>query len=399
VRTGLVAASLATLALLLPSVAGASGPSATRLVGTGSAAPPRNGSSASAAALDSPQAIAVDGSGDLAVADTNACSVVVIPSHRQHAFGRTMAAGHVYVVAGGSCSSHRGVGFPLSVAWGGRALFVVNGATDSDVAVGQSGHIAVVAGNGRSGAPRLGAFARTSPLDHPAGVATDAAGDLFIADTGDCRVLMVPGVDGTFQGQAVAAGHLYAVAGTGTCTLANASGAARTAALSAPTAVSVDAAGDLFVTESGRQDVDEVPAGTGTYFGVPIAAGDIAPVAGSGSNNTFLAEGQPATGPYAELNYPGGTTSDAAGNLFIAGGYDRAVYVVPAHDTVLWGRHVSGGDLYTAAGAAPATTAGASPGDVTQWIGPRLVDPTGVAWSGGRLLVVDRGANKIVALS
>jgi len=326
----------------------------------------------------------------------------VLASRSVRMFGRTMSAHHLYVVAGGSCSSRRartGVGYPVGVAWGASQLFVLDRSDDSVVAVGDSGRVSPYAGTGRSGAPHLAARAEQSPLDHPGGLAVDRAGNLYVADTGDCRVLMVPHNGGTYFGQQMSGGHLYSIAGTGTCTLANPSGPASTAALSAPTAVSVDAAGDLFITESGRQDVDEVPSASGTYYGVTIGAGDIAPVAGSGSNNTYLGQGQPATGPYAEMNYPGGTTVDPSGDLFVADGWDHAVLVVPAHDTTLWGRSLSAGDLYTAAGAVPENVAGEPAGDGTQWIGPKFVDPTDVVWSGGRLLIIDTGIYKVVALS
>jgi hypothetical protein len=406
VRRGvLLAASAATVVLALgapaPAYPAGSEPVVATVAGSGTPGAPHSGSVATTAALDGPQSIATDAAGDLAIADTDACQVDVVASHHERLFGRTMSPGHLYVVAGGACGSRRGagVGVPVGVAWGNGRLFELNAANDAVVAVGRSGRVTPVAGTGHSGAPHLAAVARTSPLDHPGGIGTDAAGDLFIADTGDCRVLMVPRASATFFGQAMSSGHVYAVAGTGTCTLANASGPARSAQLSAPSAVTVDQAGDLFITESGRQDVDEVPAVPGTYYGVPIGAGDIAPVAGSGSNNTFLGQGQPATGSYAEMNYPGGTAVDGAGDLFIADGFDHAVMVVPAHGTVLWGRSRSGGNLYVAAGAVPITPSGSAAGDGTQWIGGRLVDPSAVVWAGGRLLVADPGANKVVRVS
>ena len=48
-------------------------------------------------------------------------------------------------------------------------------------------------------------------------MAVDAAGDLFIADTANCRVRVLPAAATTLFGQAVTAGHLFTVAGTGVC--------------------------------------------------------------------------------------------------------------------------------------------------------------------------------------
>lgn len=404
------AATVATAAVLpalpalpaAPTVAANVGPTVQTVAGTGTPGSPHSGSPAAAAPLDAPQSIAVDAAGDLAIADTNACQVDVVASHRARMFGRTMSPGHLYVVAGGSCrSQHHGapIGFPVGVAWGKGQLFVLDRTTNSVVAVEGSGRAVPYAGSGRSDAPHLEGAASTSPLDDPGGVATDPSGNLYIADTGDCRVLMVPRTSGMHFGQQMSSGHLYAVAGTGTCTLANPSGPASTAPLSAPTAVSVDAAGDLYITESGRQDVDEVPATSGTFYGTAIGAGDIAIVAGSGSNNTYLSQGQPATGSYAEMNYPGGTTVDSSGDLFIADGSDHDVLVVPAQGTTLWGRALSAGDLYTAVGAVPSSPPGDGAGDGTQWLGTHLADPTDVVWAGGHLVVVDAGLNKVVRVS
>ncbi len=372
------------------------------MAGTGSASPPSSGHRAVGTPLDGPQAIGADSSGDIAIADTGACQIDVVAAHPGRLLGHHVTAAHLVVVAGSSCHrrlSTHGVGVPIGVAWGVGGLYVLNAATDSVVVIGPSGHVAPVAGDGRSRPAEPSLPAHRSPLDHPEGIATDAAGDLFIADTGDCRVLLVPRQSGVHYGQSMEAGHLYAVAGSGTCTLSNPTGPASSAQLSSPTRVSVDASGDLFITESGRQDVDEVPVSSGTYFGVPIAAGGIAPVAGSGSNNTYLAEGQPATGSYAELNYPEGTTVDPQGDLFIADGLDQAIKVVPSHTATVFGQPVTAGDLYTLAGAEPTSAAGQPAGDKTRWIGGRLVDPTGIAFAGGRLVVADPGANKVWAIS
>lgn len=380
----------AWLAGALPAAAAPGGPAVARIAGTGTPAAAPSGSVARRAPLDDPQAVAVDGRGDVAIADTGSCEVDVVAAHRARRFGVAMSPGHLYVVAGHGCSGHRppgpAVGVPTSVAWGpGGELLVTDAAARAVVAVGaRSGRVSTVAAG----------------LDEPAGIATDAAGDLFIADPGDCRVDLVPRHAGTHFGRAMAAGHRYVVAGSGVCSLGNPSGPATSADLSAPVAVAVDAAGDLFITESGRDDVDEVPVAGGTYFGVPIAAGSIAPVVGSGSDNTFLDDGLPATSPYAELNDPSAIATDAQGDLFIADGLDRCVREVPARDTVLFGRAVDAGDMYTALGATPVSTGpGAGAGDGTRWTGAHLVDPTGVAVQGSRLLVADAGANEVLGAS
>jgi trimeric autotransporter adhesin len=380
------------------------GASVVSLAGAGTATNTASGALAGHTGLNDPQAVAVDALGDVVVAVTNSCEIDMLPAHPGRQFGVTMTAGHIYVVAGRGCAAlgppTRSVDFPSGVAVGKDGdLVVVSASSNTVVAINhRSGRITDLAGTGHIGVPRSGSLAIASSLNHPEGVAADQNGDVFIADSGNCQVDMVPAQDGTFFGQAMLAGHLYPVAGTGTCGISTPGGPARSAAISAPIAVAVDVEGDLFITESGIDDIVEVPVSTGTYFGVTIAADDIAPIVGSGSNNTFLADGLPATSSFAELNYPDGIAVDGTGDLFIADGLDRSIREVPAHNTTLFGRTVTSGAMYTAAGASIVSARGV-PGDGTTWIGAQLVDPTGVAVDGSDLVIADAGANRIWRLS
>ena len=109
-------------------------------------------------------------------------------------------------------------------------------------------------------------------LNGPWGVAVDAAGDLFIADAGNSRVVEVP-------------------AG---CTNSSCQVVVPATGLMNPTGVAVDGAGDLFISDQGSNLVVEVPyLGNGTY----------------GSQTTLPASG---------LSYPKGVAVDGAGNVFIA---------------------------------------------------------------------------------
>jgi len=144
-------------------------------------------------------------------------------------------------------------------------------------------------------------------LGYPAGVAVDSAGDLFIADPNNDRVVEVP-------------------AGGGAATAIDPTVNGK--ALDGPSSVAVDGAGDLFISDSGNERVVEMPAGGGT----PIA---IAPtVSGLG------------------LNGPGALAVDKAGDLFIADTGNRRVVEVPA----------GGGDLIaitpTAGGSCGISTLG-----------------------------------------
>ena len=57
---------------------------------------------------------------------------------------------------------------------------------------------AAPAANGAT--PSVRTVAGPGVLDGPGGIALDAAGNLFVADTGHCRVLVVPARAGTLDG-------------------------------------------------------------------------------------------------------------------------------------------------------------------------------------------------------
>ena len=75
-----------------------------------------------------------------------------------------------------------------------------------------AGHIYTVAGGGTGGdrGPATQGFA-----DTPSDVTMDATGNLVIADTLHARIRVVAVTSGTFYGQKMKAGNIYAIAGTG----------------------------------------------------------------------------------------------------------------------------------------------------------------------------------------
>ena len=144
---------------------------------------------------------------------------------------------------------------------------------------------------------------------------------------------------GILFGQAVTAGHLFTVAGTGVCGSAGQGGPLHTAQLWNPVAVAVDGAGDLFVADSGDQSVLLAPVRAGTFYGSAVGAGDIGVVVGgSGGYGPYVADGLPANGPAAELNDPRGLAIGPTGALFVTDGFMHVIRVVPRRPV-----HCSGG--------------------------------------------------------
>jgi len=155
------------------------------------------------------------------------------------------------------------------------------------------GNIVTVAGNGERAFSGDGGPAVEASLNLPFGVAVDAAGNFFIADTDNHRIRRV-----------TPDGVISTVAGTGDPSFSGDGGPAAYASLNLPTGVAVDAAGNLFIADNGNHRIRRVAPdgiiGTGAGNGAPGFSGDGGPAAA------------------ASLNVPRGVAVDAAGNLFIA---------------------------------------------------------------------------------
>jgi sugar lactone lactonase YvrE len=408
----LTTAMLALLVpLAVPILAGVVGTPAEAAVsvgtvaGTGRPGTSGAGGPATAAELDGPTGIAVDAQGDLFVADTGNCGVDEIPAKNGTRYGVAMQAHHLYIVAGGRCGNGAGaVGYPTGVAVDASGDVFVASATGERVLVirpggrtplgttARAGLVTTVAGTGRPGTAGVGGPATEAELDGPTGVTVDAAGDLFVADTVSCQVDEVPATAGTRQGTSMQAGHLYVVAGTGVCGTAGLGGPANQAQLYTPTAVAVDAAGDLFVADRGAGQVVEEPAVAGTYYGTQLGGGDLGVIAGAGILAPYLADGLSARGTTAEINFPYGLAVAPDGDLYVTDTSSRAIRQLPAVAGSPFGRPVNAGDLYTLVGAVPTGNNDTS----THWIVTQVTTPYGVAVApDGDVLFSDRGADVV----
>ena len=119
-----------------------------------------------------------------------------------------------------------------------------------------TGTITTVAGNGERGlAGNLGKAgpATAACLENPYGVAVDAEGDLFIADSGNSVVREVN----------LSTGTMTTVAGNGNQGSTGDNGLATAAELCDPMGVAVDSAGHLFIADSGNNRIREVNLATG----------------------------------------------------------------------------------------------------------------------------------------
>jgi len=263
-----------------------------------------DGGPATAAALYYPRGVAVDAAGNLYIADSSSNRIRKVTS-----------GGTITTVAGNGQAGYSGDGGPATAAMlGGPAGVAVDAAGNLYIAdsgnyrvrkVTPAGTITTVAGNGQQGYSGDGGPATAASLAGPSGVAVDAAGNLYAADRDNDRIRKVT-TDGIITN----------FAGNGSKRLAGDGQAAVGASLNRPAGVALDAAGGLYIADSENNRIRKVtPTGT------------ITTLAGNGQYG-YSGDGGPATA--ASLS-PGGVAVDAAGNLYIADyGNDRIRKVTPA---------------------------------------------------------------------
>ena len=245
-----------------------------------------------------------------------------------------------------------------------------------------AGTISTLAGTGTAGYSGDGAGSSSAMLSNPRSTATDAAGDVFVADSGNNRVRVIAATTGSLFGISVVAGDIYTVAGNGTAGSSGDGGLATAANLNAPHGVAVDASGDLLIADSGSNRIRVVAATSGTHYGIAMAAGDIYTIAGTGSASY---SGNAGPGTSAALNYPTGIAVDGQGDVVIADYGNDRVRVLAETTGTSWGTAMTAGDIYVVAGSG---TYGYS-GDKGKGTSAALANPNGVA--------VDKSGNLIIA--
>jgi len=252
-------------------------------------------------------------------------------------------------VPAGNCGSPEGA---AGVAAAPGRLYIADGSVRQ--VSEQTGTLTTPAGTGAAGPLGLGGPAAGSSTA-ACGVAADHAGNLVIADPNSRRLLLVAAKTGTFYGQQMTAGHIYAVAGdggpapggTGVPRFSGDGGPATSAGMWNPTAVQLDSAGNLLIADQDDSRIRVVAVKTGTFYGRAMKAGHIYTVAGDGTFG-FAGDGGPAT--KAELGEPAWAAADHAGNLLIADSHNERVRVVAASTATFYGQKMTKGNIYTVAG-------------------------------------------------
>ena len=363
------------------------------VAGTGTPGYSGDGGKATSAELRQPGGVAVDGPGNLVIADTLNNRIRLVAVKSGTFYGRAMTAGHIYTVAGTGEEGYTGnrgrataadLGQPDDVATD-RAGNLVIADTFNDrarVVAAHTGtyygrkmtarHIYTVAGNGQAGFSGDTGPAARAQLDLPEQVAVTSTGAVAAADLLNNRVRLVAARTGTYYGRKMTAGHLYTVAGNGRAGFSGDGGLATRAELFDPHGIAADSRGNLLIGATASNRIRVVAARTGTFYGQVMTAGHIYTLAGDGTAGDG-GDGGPATA--AELASPYGMAADSRGNVLIADNGNNAIRVVAARTGTFYGQAMTAGDIYTVAGngsqgysgdGGPARSAALSnPGSVT----------------------------------
>jgi len=249
----------------------------------------------------------------------------------------TLAGTGVPGYTGEGTASVAALNFPSGVAVDANGnVFIADSSNHRIRRVTPAGAIATYGGTGTQGYTGDGGPATAARLNTPRGVAVDAAGNIYVADYANHRVRRIR----------AATGVISTIAGTGIAGFSGDGGVATSARLYHPAAVAVDAAGNVYIADQHNMRVRRVAAGTNV----------ITTLAGNGTPGTF-GDGGPAV--FAQLNYPQGVAVDGSGNVYIADTYNSRIRRINPAGTIttVAGRATPVGEAAFAGEGDPATSA------------------------------------------
>jgi hypothetical protein len=321
----------------------------TTIAGTGAGGYFGDTGPATAAQLNAPGSLAVDGIGNIYIGDAS-----------NHRVRKIDPSGTITTFAGIGVAGHTGDGGPATAAkttWPG--FIAVDGAgnvyIDDNPQIRKIDAMGIITTIG--GTPGPGAYsgdgspATLTTFGSGIHMTADVSGNVYVSDAVNYRVFKFnPGIG---------AGLVTTIAGTGVAGYSGDNGPATLAQLSDLRSIGVDATGNIFVSDAASSTIRKINT-----------SGVITTYAGNGTAG-YSGDGGPATA--AKISISGQITFDASGNLYFADIFNYRVRRIDAAGiiTTYAGTGVSGfgGDN------GPATSA-------------QMV-PFGVVWRSGSVYITD----------
>ncbi len=327
----------------------------TTFAGTGTAGFSGDGGPADEAEINDPEGVAVDGSGNVYIADTLNNRIRKVDSSGViTTFAGTGSYG--FSGDGGQATAAR-LRRPEDVAVDGSGnIYIADSSSHRVRKVDSAGVITTFAGTGQRGIRGDGGPATSANIQQPVAIALDGSGNLYIADLHNDRIRKVD-----------SSGIITTVA-LGDHTFGGDGGRATSALLNRPYDVALDGSGNVYIADTFNERIRKVDS-----------SGTITTFAGTGTAG-FSGDGGPAT--EAQLNRPIGVAVDGSGNLYIADGLNYRIRKVDSSGviTTFAGSRTTGDHGY----GGPATEA-------------RLYNVNGLAFDrSGNLYIVDPGVRRIL---
>ena len=227
----------------------------TTVAGNGTYGSSGDGGQATKAQLAAPAGLALDTAGNLYIADADSSCV-----------RRVSSSGVIVTVAGNGTYGSSGDGgqatsaslrtpYGVTVDASGN-LYIADALANRVRRVTPDGIIATVAGSGALGFTGDGNQATKARLRLPFAVAVDASGTLYIADTGNNRIRQV-----------ISNGVITTIAGNGIAGYGGDGGLAKNAQVVGPTALTADANGNLYIGGISANRLRQIAGGSISTIG------------------------------------------------------------------------------------------------------------------------------------
>ena len=273
----------------------------------------------SAAAFNSPSDVVIDASGNLYVADTSNSEIRkitsggVVTTFAGSAAGTAQPTGSTSVDGSGVCPANASncvqslFNQPSGLAVDATGnIYVADSGNNEIRMITPAGVVTTVAGSttadhidGPAVCPATATNCTPAAFSNPNALALDSSGNIYVADMGNNVIRMI-----------TPAGIVSTLAGSGQAVSVDGTGTS--AGFDQPWGIAIDASGNIYVSDNGGQKIRQV-----------TAAGVVTTLAGSGS-----AKSADGTGTAASFNYPAGIRTDKMGNIIVADSRNNSIRVV-----------------------------------------------------------------------